>query len=55
MNNKPVKIQVPKLTVDAELLGELRELFARAEDQKGIEFGVFKTVFEQISKTVMLN
>jgi len=34
MNNKPVKIQVPKLTVDAELLGELRELFARAEDQK---------------------
>lgn len=34
MSQTPEKVHVPKQTVDTELLNELRDLFARAEDQK---------------------
>ncbi|GAB2021563.1 hypothetical protein RyT2_06370 [Pseudolactococcus yaeyamensis] len=34
MSQTPEKVHIPKQTVDIELLNELRDLFARAEDQK---------------------
>lgn len=34
MSQIPEKVHIPKQTVDIELLNELRDLFARAEDQK---------------------